>query len=174
MVFFENAPQHGRVGDRSARERETFLRRHRSPAVEWIDISRIISVVELDYEMSRQPDSEHRHGQATRDLHIQHGKRNRKTRAPFQNLVETAIARVEEILLIAVEAELLEEIRLRFLDKFAAIVEVTQAIAQVRRELIQPVENRLGSRSGVSIVASSSAARSRRPLGGSSSRICRR
>ncbi len=93
--------------------------------------------------MTRQIDPEHRHRQAPPDLHIQHGQRDGDAGAPFEHLIQATVAWVEEILLVAMEAQLSEQIALRGLDEVSAIVEVAQPVSEARSEFIQLVQKRL-------------------------------
>ena len=117
-------------------------------AVERIDIGGIIAVVELDDEMPREADAEHRHRQAARDFHVHHRERDGNADAALEHLVQATVAGIEEIVFIAVKAEFAEEVALRGLDEIAAVVEIAQAVAQLRGQFVQAVEPGLGFEAG--------------------------
>ena len=117
--------------------------------------------------MARQADAEHRHRKPPGDFHVHHRERDGDADAPLQHLIQATVAGIEEIVFVAVKAQLAEQVALRGLDEIAAVVEIAQAVAQLRGQLVQLVEKRFGLKiRGNRMVASSSAARSRRPLGG--------
>ena len=131
--LFRDAPQHGEIRHLRAGQRKTFARRDGPSAVKRIDVGGVISVVELHHEMPRQPDAEHRHLQPPGDLHIHHRERDRDSGAAFQHLIQAAVQRIVIILLIAVKAQLLEQIALRGFDEVAAVVEIAQPVSQAAR-----------------------------------------
>ena len=81
--------------------------------------------------MPREADAEDRHSQAARHFHVHHRERDGNTHAALQHLIQTAVAGIEEVVFIAVEAELAEQVTLGGLDKVAAVVEIAQAVAQL-------------------------------------------
>ena len=86
-----------------------------------IDIRCEFPVVIFDDKVSGQSDSRDRLAQPARHFDVNHRERDRNSRAAIQNIVEATVARIVVVDFVAVEAEIAEQVIVRYANKLAPV-----------------------------------------------------
>ncbi len=79
-------------------------------SVKRIDVSREFAVVEANHEVSRQPDAGDGLAEPPRHFDVHDRQRDRQAQLAIQNFVETAIARIVVVGLVAAESQFAKQV----------------------------------------------------------------